>query len=187
VKFDDLRVSSVSPSDHSLLHSSKVCSEAIGRACDPPRARVDAHRVGPSDPGTLSVEATNRFHVLAATSTSDAGDKAGWHRLGGHGAVDWVLAANDALLRDAAAWVDAHPRAHAQARPLRTRAAADDACEQVLHHATRAWGATPLCRDAAFARMAADLPVFVRQCHGDRDLAALGALVVQGLETTWSL
>jgi hypothetical protein len=120
-------------------------------------------------------------------STSDAGDKAGWHRLAALGAVDRVLAANAALLRDAAAWVDAHPRADAQAWALRTRAAADDACEQVLHHATRALGATPLCRDAAFARMAADLPVFVRQCHGDRDLAALGALVVQGVETTWSL
>lgn len=116
-----------------------------------------------------------------------AGDKAGWHRLLGLGAIDHVLAANAALLREAARWVDAHPAAQAQAWALRTRAAADAACEQVLHHATRALGATPLCRDAAFARMAADLPVFVRQCHGDRDLAALGERVVESRELSWTL
>ena len=116
-----------------------------------------------------------------------AGEKAGWHRLVALGALDHVLSANAALLREAARWVDAHPGADAQAWALRTRTAADAACEQALHHATRALGATPLCRDAAFARLAADLPVFVRQCHGDRDLAALGERVVGGEETSWSL
>jgi hypothetical protein len=121
-------------------------------------------------------------HAAAA-----AGDKAGWHRSMALGAVDRVLSANAALLREAAEWVDAHPRDDAQAWALRTRAAADAACEQVLHHATRALGATPLCRDAAFARRAADLPVFVRQCHGDRDLAALGERVVAEGRTSWTL
>jgi hypothetical protein len=116
-----------------------------------------------------------------------AGDKAGWHRWMALGALDHVLSANAALLREAARWVDAHPRDDAQAWALRTRAAADAACGQALHHATRALGATPLCRDAAFARMAADLPVFVRQCHGDRDLAALGERVAAGKETSWLL
>lgn len=119
--------------------------------------------------------------------TIDAGDGAGWHRLMALGAVDRVLSANAALLREAAAWVDAHPRANAQAWALRTRAAADSACEVVLRHATRALGATPLCRDAGFAQLAADLPVFVRQCHGDRDLAALGERVVAQGTTTWQL
>ncbi len=116
-----------------------------------------------------------------------AGDKAGWHRLTALGHLDRVLSANAVLLREAARWVDAHPRDDAQAWALRTRAAADAACEQVLHHATRALGATPLCRDAAFARLAADLPVFVRQCHGDRDLAALGERIVASGETSWLL
>ena len=116
-----------------------------------------------------------------------AGDKAGWHRLLGLGAIDHVLCANAALLREAAQWVDAHPADDARAWAGRTRAAADAACEQVLRHATRALGATLLCRDAAFARMAADLPVFVRQCHGDRDLAALGERVVENGETSWAL
>ena len=119
--------------------------------------------------------------------TIDAGDGAGWHRLMALGAIDRVLSANAALLREAAAWVDAHPHANAQAWALRTRAAADAACEAVLHHATRALGATPLCRDARFAQLAADLPVFVRQCHGDRDLAALGERVVAEGVTPWAL
>jgi alkylation response protein AidB-like acyl-CoA dehydrogenase len=116
-----------------------------------------------------------------------AGANAGWHRLLGLGAIDHVLAANAALLREAARWVDAHPRDDARGWALRTRANADAACALVLHHATRALGATPLCRDAGFARCAADLPVFVRQCHGDRDLAALGQHVAQGRTTSWRL
>lgn len=118
--------------------------------------------------------------------TTDAGDKAGWHRLLALGAVDHVLAANAALLREAASWVDAQPRASAQAWALRTRASADAVCAEVLHRATRAAGASPLCRDARFARLAADLPVFVRQCHGDRDLAALGERVVAD-GVSWTL
>jgi hypothetical protein len=124
--------------------------------------------------------------ALKRQATS-AGDQAGWHRLTALGAVDRVLSANAALLREAAAWVDAYPNESAQAWALRTRGAADAACEQVLHHVTRALGATPLCRDAAFARRAADLPVFVRQCHGDRDLAALGERIVSGEGMSWAL
>ena len=131
--------------------------------------------------GACALARTLRRQAVAA------GDQAGWHRLLALGAIDRVLSANAALLRDAAAWVDAHPREDARSWALRTRAAADAACEQVLHHATRALGASPLCRDAAFARMAADLPVFVRQCHGDRDLAALGERVVEQGDNAWAL
>jgi hypothetical protein len=46
-----------------------------------------------------------------------------------------------------------------------------------MHHATRALGAGPLCRNARFARALADLPVFLRQSHAERDLAALGELI----------
>jgi len=37
----------------------------------------------------------------------------------------------------------------------------------------RALGAAPICRDPWVARMMADLPVFLRQSHAERDLAAL--------------
>ena len=48
-------------------------------------------------------------------------------------------------------------------------------------------GAGPLCHDEAFARLAADLPVFIRQSHGDRDLVALGTELIKQAETTWAL
>jgi hypothetical protein len=45
-------------------------------------------------------------------------------------------------------------------------------------------GAGPYCKDRQFARLIADLPVFLRQSHAERDLAALGRQVING---TWSL
>jgi hypothetical protein len=118
-----------------------------------------------------------------------AGASAGWHRLAALGGVDTLLCAQAALLREAARWLDAHPRADARAWALRTRAAADAGAQEVLRLATRALGATPLCRDAAFARRAADLPVYLRQCHGDRDLAALGEAIASAdsQEAAWDL
>jgi hypothetical protein len=41
----------------------------------------------------------------------------------------------------------------------------------------RALGAGPLCRDGAHSRRVADLTVYLRQHHADRDLAQLGTLV----------
>lgn len=111
----------------------------------------------------------------------------GWPRLLALGRVDRLLCANAALLREAAAWIDAHPRADARTWALRVRAAADDAAQEVLALVTRALGATPLCRDADFARRAADLPVFIRQCHGDRDLASLGGQLLTEPELPWTL
>jgi hypothetical protein len=116
-----------------------------------------------------------------------AGDDAGWHRLLALGTVDRALCATSALLREAAAWIDAHPHDDARACALRVRMAAEDTAQVVLRETTRALGAGPLCRDAWFARMAADLPVFVRQSHGDRDLAALGSHVTKAERTPWQL
>lgn len=116
-----------------------------------------------------------------------AREDAGWHRLLALGDVDRVLGANAALLREAAAWIDGHPRDDARAWALRTRCAAEAAADHVLRSSARALGATPLCRDARHARLAADLPVFIRQSHGDRDLAALGEAVAAAQEAPWTL
>lgn len=99
-------------------------------------------------------------------------------RLAHLGAVDIALQAAAAVLRESAAFIDAHPRDDAQRVALRARLAVEHAAGAVIEHATRALGAGPLCRDARFARALADLPVFVRQSHAERDLAALGALLV---------
>ena len=90
------------------------------------------------------------------------------------GAIDAALAAARALLAEAACWIDAYPAASARIQALRSRAAVEEAVGNVLAHAGRALGAAPLCRDAALAQRFADLPVFVRQSHAERDLAELG-------------
>jgi len=97
------------------------------------------------------------------------------HRLSHLGHVDIALSGAAALLRETAAAIDAAPVADAAVPALRVRLAVETVATNVLHHATRALGAGPLCRDAEFARMAADLPVFLRQSHAERDLATLGA------------
>ncbi len=90
------------------------------------------------------------------------------------GHIDLALRSSAALLREAAAWIDAHPHANAQAVALRVRLAVERDATDVMWHAGRAVGAGPLCKDARFARAMADLPVFMRQSHAEKDLAALG-------------
>jgi hypothetical protein len=102
------------------------------------------------------------------------------------GRVDTELAASAALLREAARWIDEHPGDDVAKIALRVRLRAEGTAKAVLDAAGTALGATPFCRDARFARMAADLPVFIRQSHGERDFAALGARIAAG-NAAWAL
>jgi hypothetical protein len=103
------------------------------------------------------------------------------------GAADTQLAAAGALLRETAAWIDRYPRADAMRRAMRARLAVEEAATAVLAHATRALGPGPLCTDLHFARAAADLPVFLRQSHAERDAAALGEALCNGPDPLGSL
>ena len=103
------------------------------------------------------------------------------------GKVDLALRQTAALLRDAARWIDEHPRDDACALALRVRLSAEASAGRVLDEVGRALGAGPFCRDAQFARMAADLPVFVRQSGADRDFAALGAHLAASESASWAL
>ncbi|WP_345810687.1 acyl-CoA dehydrogenase [Paraburkholderia sp. PREW-6R] len=100
------------------------------------------------------------------------------HRLAHLGAVEVALAGAAAVLRETAAQIDANPLANAQREAMRARLVVEEAATAVMQHATRTLGAGPLCRDARFARALADLPVFLRQSHAERDLAALGESIV---------
>lgn len=98
------------------------------------------------------------------------------HRLAHLGAVDCALGAARELLRASARAIDADPCADAMALALRARLAVEDAANTVMQHVGEALGAGPYCRNRRFARLMADLPVFLRQSHARRDLAALGQL-----------
>jgi alkylation response protein AidB-like acyl-CoA dehydrogenase len=95
------------------------------------------------------------------------------------GAADVGAGAVDAVLRVAADEVDDRPDdgAAAQLRALRVRALAARTAEEVIGISGRALGAAPLAHDAVHAQRVADLSVYVRQHHGERDLAVLGELL----------
>ena len=114
---------------------------------------------------------------IGATLRNACVQRADPYRLPHLGAVDVALQAAAAILRETAAQIDAAPLADLQREAMRARLVVEDAATAVMTHATRALGAGPLCRNARFARALADLPVFLRQSHAERDLAALGELV----------
>ncbi|MFI1110392.1 acyl-CoA dehydrogenase [Streptomyces physcomitrii] len=100
------------------------------------------------------------------------------------GAVDTALYSAECVLGTAAAEIDADPAdagAGAVVRAARTRAVVADVCARVLDEVGRALGAGPLCHDGEHAQRVADLGVYIRQHHAERDLAALGsALAADG-------
>jgi hypothetical protein len=108
-------------------------------------------------------------------------------RLAAAGKVAVLMRGAALLLQDAARWIDEHPQADASEMALRVRLATAQVATDVLEEVGRALGATPFCLDAAFARMAADLPVFIRQSHAERDYAALGHKLCSQGEGLWAL
>lgn len=98
------------------------------------------------------------------------------HRDAAWGALDVALWALDAALAVAAAEVDADPADRsgtAAVRAQRVRGLAARTGLEVLATTGRLLGAGPAAHDAAHAARRADLEVYLRQHHGERDLAAL--------------
>jgi hypothetical protein len=109
------------------------------------------------------------------------------HALAHLGAVDVALHGAACALRQAAEQIDRLPQASCELLARRTRALIEDCAEQVIRHCGRALGAGPYCQNGRFARLIADLPVFLRQSHAERDLAALGQLLQPTQSRTWPL
>jgi alkylation response protein AidB-like acyl-CoA dehydrogenase len=102
------------------------------------------------------------------------------HALAHLGAVDAAIAAAEATLASAATKIDADPfnrTGEAELLARRARAVVETAVSEAIDRTGRALGPGPLCQDATHARHVADLTVYVRQSHAERDLAALGRLV----------
>ena len=96
------------------------------------------------------------------------------------GAVDAALAAGEAMLASAACSVDlapVDPRAELIAH--RVRAVVEHAVDEAITRTGRATGPKPLVLDAEHAQRVADLTIYVRQSHAERDLAALGRLAAR--------
>ena len=132
--------------------------------------------------GALGIADTLRAAVAQGPATARSA-----FRLAALGRVDVSLQATAALLRQGASWIDANPAADASAVALRLRLCAEGTATLTLAEVGRALGATPFCRDARFARAAADLPVFIRQSHAERDFAALGERTADASVSPWLL
>ncbi|MFG0784860.1 acyl-CoA dehydrogenase [Delftia tsuruhatensis] len=106
------------------------------------------------------------------------------HRQAHLGALDVALAGAAGLLRDAAARIDATPSDPCLLAVNRARLAVEAAAEEVLRRVPRAIGPGPLCKNRGLAQLMADLPVFIRQSHAERDQAALGRLLADKAEVS---
>jgi alkylation response protein AidB-like acyl-CoA dehydrogenase len=96
------------------------------------------------------------------------------------GAVDAALAAAEAMLVSAACTVDASPNdVRAELIARRVRAVVEHAVDEAIVRTGRALGPGLLALDSRHAQRVADLTMYVRQSHAERDLAALGRLAAR--------
>jgi alkylation response protein AidB-like acyl-CoA dehydrogenase len=110
-----------------------------------------------------------------------AGPRLDDHGLAHLGAVDAALTAARWSMSAAGNEIDANSpdtRA-AQRRAGRVRAIVERAAAETIDRVGRALGATPLATDEGHATAVADLTVYLRQSHAERDLAALGRLLAE--------
>jgi alkylation response protein AidB-like acyl-CoA dehydrogenase len=155
VRFDGVRAEPVGAPEH-YLHRSGFWHGAIG---------VAACWLGGAE--------------RVADTLRRAGPRLDDHGAAHLGAVDAALAGARWTLQAAAGEVDADPgdRAAAMVRAMRVRAVVESAAALTVDRVGRALGATPLATDAGHTVAVADLLVYLRQSHAERDLAALGRLV----------
>lgn len=116
------------------------------------------------------------LYEVAARGSADE------HALAHLGVVDAAIAAAEAMLASVAARIDADPfdtSGTGQLLARRARAVVENAVGQAITRTGRALGPGPLCQDSHHARRVADLTIYVRQSHAERDLAALGRLTVE--------
>lgn len=109
----------------------------------------------------------------AGSNSSDA------YSLAHLGAVDAALAAGGAMLKNAAAHIDSDPfdrAGTAQLLARRVRTVVEHAVDEAITRTGRALGPGPLCQDGRHAQRVADLSIYIRQSHAERDLAELGQL-----------
>lgn len=95
------------------------------------------------------------------------------------GAIDRGLGDARRALAEAAALVDARAGGD-RILAKRVRATVAAVAEDVITRAGHALGPAPLALDAEHAKRVADLTLYLRQHHAERDLESLGATIAEG-------
>ena len=91
------------------------------------------------------------------------------------GAMQANVWATECLLQVAGDAFDREPRSNAMVRALQVRHLVEQACTDTLRRFARCMGPGPLAKNADVAQRYAELDLFLRQSHAERDLEALGA------------
>ena len=107
------------------------------------------------------------------------------HALSLLGRVDMDLSAAAALLRELAHAIDADPLQPHIRQVIRVRSVVERIAVSTIDRVGRALGPGPLCTDPAHASRCADLVVFIRQSHAERDWEQLGRAAREG--SGWTL
>jgi alkylation response protein AidB-like acyl-CoA dehydrogenase len=103
------------------------------------------------------------------------------------GTIELELASARAVLDGAAADIDAGRADGGDGALLaeRVRGVVAEAAEAVLSAAAHGLGPGPMATEEDHARRVADLQIFLRQHHAERDVARLGGLLLDGGQCPW--
>ena len=101
------------------------------------------------------------------------------------GAMDELLTASRLVLRDAAASLDSEATTDPALLAKRVRGLVARTCEEVLWRAGHALGPGPLATDAEHAQRVADLQLYIRQHHAERDQESLGRTIRTLEDVPW--
>lgn len=132
--------------------------------------------------GSLGVAAcwAGAAAAVAVRAIDYAGAGGDPHRAAHVGALDSSVTAMSAVLDTVARDLDGgalEAPAEAEVAALTTRHLIEREAETIVHHAGRVGGATLLAHDPDHAHRVNDLLLYIRQSHGERDLARLGSLI----------
>jgi len=140
---------------------------------------VELRRIGREGKRILTrVIAYGDLPVIAQAER--AGDDADPHLMAHLGAVHAALWSSRVVLTDAAARIDREPASDLFVTATSARTVVERDSVEVINRVGRALGPGPLAHDAGHAAAVFDLTVYLRQHHGERDLADLGRRVAAG-------
>jgi alkylation response protein AidB-like acyl-CoA dehydrogenase len=129
--------------------------------------------------GAVGVAACWAGGAIAIAEKFHDGEREDPHTLAHAGAVEAECWSLGALLGAAAREIDEDPlntSSRAKIRALAVRHLVERACRDVIDRAGRALGPGPLALDEEHRRRVADLTLYIRQHHAERDLEQLGRL-----------
>lgn len=138
--------------------------------------------------GVAAVWLGGAVGVATALAAAHGRRPLGPHALAHAGAVDASLAAARRMVDDAADRADADPSdqaGEARATAGRVRAVVESAATETMDRVGRALGAAPLALDSEHAGRVADLALYLRQSHAERDLEAHGEAVLGSDAWPW--